>query len=76
MEIYYKRDLETNIVDSEIYGMAEHFFSAKSQDIWNEDVIWESDQQGLYRIRSFRYMNSLPNSLLLYWTLKSAPCVR
>ncbi|MCP9260968.1 Patched domain-containing protein 3 [Dirofilaria immitis] len=26
MEIYYKKELEMDIVDSEIYGMAEHFF--------------------------------------------------
>ncbi|VDK63891.1 unnamed protein product [Onchocerca ochengi] len=56
MEIYYKRELEMDIVDSEIYGMAEHFFSAKSHDIWSEDVIWETNQQGLYSIRSFRFL--------------------
>ncbi|VDO40059.1 unnamed protein product [Onchocerca flexuosa] len=56
MEIYYKRELEMNIVDSEIYGMAEHFFSAKAHDIWSEDVIWETNQQGLYSIRSFRFL--------------------
>lgn len=56
MEIYYKKELEMDIVDSEIYGMAEHFFSAKSQDIWSEDVIWETNQYGLYSIRSFRYI--------------------
>ncbi|VDN07511.1 unnamed protein product [Thelazia callipaeda] len=56
MEIYYTKELEMDIVKSEIYGMAEHFFSAKSQDIWSEDVVWEKDSQGLYRIRSFRFL--------------------
>lgn len=42
------------ILDSAIYGMAEHFFSAKSQDVWSEDVIWKTDQHGQNRIRAFR----------------------
>lgn len=55
MELYYKKELEMEIVNSAIYGMAKHFFSAKSYDIWNEDVKWEIGPDGVDRIRSFRF---------------------
>uniref|UniRef100_A0AAF5PZN4 SSD domain-containing protein n=1 Tax=Wuchereria bancrofti TaxID=6293 RepID=A0AAF5PZN4_WUCBA len=67
MEIYYKKELEMNIVDSEIYGMAEHFFSAKSQDVWSEDVIWETNEQGLYSIRSFRFLVGMKHISKTYY---------
>ncbi|CAG9537740.1 unnamed protein product [Cercopithifilaria johnstoni] len=67
MEIYYNKELEMDIVDSEIYGMAEHFFSAKSQDIWCEDVIWETNQQGLYSIRSFRFLIGMKHISKTYY---------
>lgn len=53
MEIYYK-DLGAEIIDSAIYGMAEHFMSAKSHDIWIEDVIWKRDIDGINKISAFR----------------------
>uniref|UniRef100_A0A0R3RUM8 SSD domain-containing protein n=1 Tax=Elaeophora elaphi TaxID=1147741 RepID=A0A0R3RUM8_9BILA len=67
MEIYYKKELEMDIVDSEIYGMAEHFFSAKSQDVWSEDVIWETNQQGFYSIRSFRFLIGMKHISKTYY---------
>uniref|UniRef100_A0A915PT93 SSD domain-containing protein n=1 Tax=Setaria digitata TaxID=48799 RepID=A0A915PT93_9BILA len=67
MEIYYKKELGMDIVDSEIYGMAEHFFLAKSQDIWSEDVIWETNQQGFYRIRSFRFLVGMKHISKTYY---------
>uniref|UniRef100_A0A1I7VYR1 SSD domain-containing protein n=1 Tax=Loa loa TaxID=7209 RepID=A0A1I7VYR1_LOALO len=67
MEIYYKKELEMDVVDSEIYGMAEHFFSAKSQDIWSEDVIWETNKQGLYSIQSFRFLVGMKHISKTYY---------
>ncbi|KAM3721406.1 Patched domain-containing protein [Dirofilaria immitis] len=67
MEIYYKKELEMDIVDSEIYGMAEHFFSAKSHDIWSEDVIWETNKRGLYSIRSFRFLVGMKHISKTYY---------
>lgn len=55
MELYYKNELDMDIVDSAIYGMAEHFMSSKSHDIWSEDVVWEVDDKGVNRIKTFRY---------------------
>ncbi|KHN86876.1 Patched domain-containing protein 3 [Toxocara canis] len=59
MELYYKNELNMDIVDSAIYGMAEHFMSAKSHDIWSEDVVWEVDSTGVNRIKTFRFLVGL-----------------
>lgn len=59
MELYYKNELDMDIVDSAIYGMAEHFMSSKSHDIWSEDVVWEVDDKGVNRIKTFRFLVGL-----------------
>ena len=54
MQLYYKNELQMDIVDAAFYGMAEHFMSAKAHDIWTEDVVWERDSDGVNRIKAFR----------------------
>ena len=54
MEVYYKKELGLEIVDSSFYEMAEHFMNTKRHDKWSEDVVWERSSDGIKRIKSFR----------------------
>uniref|UniRef100_A0A0N5AM40 SSD domain-containing protein n=1 Tax=Syphacia muris TaxID=451379 RepID=A0A0N5AM40_9BILA len=59
MEIYYHNELKVNLTDQAFYGLAEHFMSARSNDFWSEDVVWEYNLEGVNRIKSFRFLIGL-----------------
>jgi hypothetical protein len=54
MERYYESELNMSIVDESFYGMAQHFFAAKSNEFWPEDVKWGKMPDGNMGITAFR----------------------
>lgn len=60
MERYYQVELGVNITDAHFYGLARHFFAAKSTEYWPEDVKWGERENGTAWITAFRYHRVAP----------------
>jgi hypothetical protein len=59
MERYYQTELGINVTDQAFYGLARHYFAAKSTEIWPEDVKWGEGQNGTAFIKAFRFIVGL-----------------
>ncbi|KAI6233026.1 SSD domain-containing protein [Aphelenchoides fujianensis] len=56
MERYYEKEVGLNITDAAFYGMARHYFAAKSTEMWPDDVRWAKLPDGSPFIKSFRFL--------------------
>jgi len=56
MERYYEKEIGLNISNPEFYGLARHFFAAKKNDLWPDDVKWSKLSDGTPYIKSFRFL--------------------
>ncbi|KAI6217302.1 SSD domain-containing protein [Aphelenchoides besseyi] len=56
MERYYEKEVGLNITDAAFYGLARHYFAAKSTEMWPDDVRWSKLPDGSPYIKSFRFL--------------------
>uniref|UniRef100_A0AC34R5H0 Patched family protein n=1 Tax=Panagrolaimus sp. JU765 TaxID=591449 RepID=A0AC34R5H0_9BILA len=61
MEIYYRDELQMSYSDEMFYEAAKHFFSAKKNDQWTEDVKWGRLPSGKIGIVAFRFLIGMKN---------------
>lgn len=56
MERYYEKEVGLNISNSAFYGLARHYFAAKTSEMWPDDVKWGTLSDGTPYIKSFRFL--------------------
>ena len=54
MTRYYRDELKINYTNSMFYEAAKHYFSAKKNEYWPEDVKWGKMNDGTWGIVAFR----------------------
>uniref|UniRef100_A0A7E4VFC0 SSD domain-containing protein n=1 Tax=Panagrellus redivivus TaxID=6233 RepID=A0A7E4VFC0_PANRE len=59
MNRYYDNELEVKYTDPMFYEAARHYFAAKKNEYWPEDVKWGRMRDGSYGITSFRFLVGL-----------------
>lgn len=56
MERYYEKEVGLNISNPAFYGLARHYFAAKTTEMWPDDVKWSKLSDGTPYIKSFRFL--------------------
>ncbi|KAK0429459.1 hypothetical protein QR680_011390 [Steinernema hermaphroditum] len=56
MKLYYKNNDNPELVDKEIFSLAQEFFDVKPNDRWEHDVVWGEMADGTLGITAFRFL--------------------
>ena len=63
MDRYYNTELKMNYTNSMFYKAAKHYFAAKKNEYWPEDVKWGKLGDGTSGIVAFRYVTERGKNL-------------